>query len=101
VALHDILREDRRLVVLRCLAEAMEYRLNESVLQTAIGRITHRCSRDELRADIGYLERHGLVLVQKLPLQSGELWLATLTPAGHDVARGQPHEGIARPGPAG
>lgn len=101
MSIADILRADRRLMALRCLAEVPEYRLNETVLQTAIGTITHRCSRDELRADLQYMERHGLVTIRKLPLPSGELWTATLTPAGHDVANGQPHEGIARPGPAG
>ena len=95
----DILAADRRLVALRCLSEVAGYRLNEQVLQTAIGSITHRCSADELRADLEFLRRHGLVTVEHIQVPSGELLAATLTQAGLDVSQGQPHPGIARPAP--
>ncbi len=94
--LRDVLEQDRRLVILRTLADG-GYALNEGVLRQALQRIGHpEATRDLIRADAEFLARHGLVRVEKLPMPSGELWVAHLTEAGLDVAGGQPHEGVAR-----
>lgn len=96
-----LLAEDRRLVILRSLSEMPGYQLNEDVLQKGLIHFGHNVSRDLVRADVGYLEEHRLVRVQKLVPQSGELWLVTLTSDGEDVAQGRQHTGVARRRPGG
>ena len=95
-----MLAEDRRLIILRSLADVPNYRLNEQVLQTGLNAFGHHAGRDLVRADILYLAEHGLVRVEKLPAPGGELWLAALTAIGEDVANGRLHPGVARPRPA-
>jgi len=53
-----------------------------------------------MRADIGYLAEHGLVRTEVLHPTGDELWLVFLTDAGDQVAKGRPHPGVARLGPA-
>ena len=99
--LTDVLMKDRRLVILRTLSES-NYVLNEGILRQALARIGHpEAAKDLVRADMQFLETHGLIRVEKLPMPSGELWVAHLEEAGLDVANGQPHEGVARRTPGG
>lgn len=97
----DLLTEDRRLVILRALAEDHGYRLNESVLKKVLAHIGHDVGRDIVRADMTWLEQHGLLQIERLTAGAspGELWVAKLTEPGAEVARGRPHPGVARPSP--
>jgi hypothetical protein len=100
MTLTEVMQKDRRLVILRTLSEVPEYNLNESILRQALREIGHpETTRDMVRADIQFLEQHGLVRVRKLDVPSGELWVVTLLEAGNDVANGTPHEGVARRSP--
>jgi hypothetical protein len=100
VSLTEVLMKDRRLVVLGTLSKMQA--LNEGVLRQALVSIGHsEAARDLIRADLQFLENHGLIRVEKLPMPSGELWVAHLLEAGLDVANGQPHEGVARRTPGG
>lgn len=95
-----LLAEDRRLVILRCLTEVPGYEANESVLRTGLAHFGHRVGADIVRAELAFLSDHDLVRLEKLPSASGELWLATLTTAGRDVAEGdRVHPGVKRRGP--
>ena len=93
------LKEERRLVLLRCLSEAPNYTANESTLRTALEHYGFSVGRDTIRADLGFLVDHTLVRREVLnPPSGGELWLLHLLPAGEDVAKGRErHYGIARP----
>ena len=94
-----VLAEDRRLIILRSLADVPGYHLNEQVLKLGLNAFGHHAGRDLVRADIQYLLDHDLVRVDRLPGQGGELWLVTLTAACEDVAKGRLHPGVARPRP--
>lgn len=98
MSLHDVLAEDRRLVILRALTQ-VGGTMNEAVAKTALEHFGHRVGHDIVRADLDFLARHGLVGLEKIPAERGELWLAKLTVAGQDVAEGvATHAGVKRRG---
>lgn len=89
------LREDRRLVMLRLLAEAAGYRHNSSVLHAGLDHLGVQGSRDDVLTDLHWLKDQGLVrLTEAVP---GVL-VAELTGRGEDVAKGQAIvPGVSRP----
>ncbi|MFP5250227.1 MAG: ArsR family transcriptional regulator [Acidobacteriota bacterium] len=91
----ETLAADRRLIILRALDDA-SYSANETVLRSVTQGLGHQVTREQIRADMAFLTEHGLVRLEKLPAQSGEIWIAHLLPAGQDVAQGRPHPGVAR-----
>lgn len=101
MSLQRLLDEDRRLVILRCLSEAHDYQLNESLLgrmveTLCLGIIGH----DVLRGHLQWLSDQGLLSVEPIDMGGGkQLWTAKLTKLGAEVARGRPWPGIARPSP--
>ena len=99
--LQQLLDEDRRLVILRCLSEAHDYALNESLVEKMLVRLRLGVvGRDVVRAHMQWLETHGLVTVERLEMGTGaELWVAKLTKTGAEVAGGRPWPGVARPSP--
>ncbi len=92
-----LLAEDRRLVILRALAEDHDYALNDAVLKRALASLGHEVSRDMLRADLQWLADQRLITLREL--DHGAIWVARATEDGVDVARGRPHPGVARPMP--
>lgn len=87
--------EDRRLVVLRVLAELPEYRANSSVLYAAMNHFGHSMTRDQVRTELSWLAEQGLLFVD----DAGPVLVATLTERGQDVARGRAIvPGVSRPG---
>lgn len=100
MTLVDVLREDRRLVILRTLSEDIDYALNTSILQTVLASYGHGVSRDVVDADVQWLAEAGLVTVDTLA--GGRVIVATLTGRGLDVAAGRArHPGVCRPRPGG
>jgi hypothetical protein len=100
MSLQTLLDEDRRLVVLRCLSEAHDYSLNESLL----GKLLERqrlglVGRDVMRGHLHWLEEQRLVKVERLDVgeQGKQLWVAKLTTTGQEVAKGRPWPGVGRP----
>jgi len=88
--------EDRRLVILRFLAEDADYAMNTSLLQSALESIGHGVSRDRVTADAAWLEEAGLVVCEDL----GHIVVVKITRRGLDVARGHAVvPGVKRPGP--
>jgi hypothetical protein len=97
MSLTEVMQGDRRLVILRTLSEVPEYRLNEGILRQALKEIGHpETTKDLVRADLQFLASHNLVQIQKMAMESGELWVVKLLENGNDVANGAAHEGIAR-----
>lgn len=89
------LTADRRLVLLRILSELPGYRSNSSVLRTLMDGFGHALSRDQVSTQLHWLAEMALVQLSDLD----GLLLVTLTPYGHDVARGLSQvPGVARPG---
>lgn len=93
-----LITEDRRLVVLRALAEDQGYSHNESILQSILKMYGHQISRDQVRALISWLEEQDLITVEKV----GEMMIAKLNGRGADVANGSATvPGVKRPAPKG
>lgn len=92
----DIIREHRRLTILRCLHEQADFRLNESVLLDELHAYSFNASADGLRTDLAWLEEQGLLMQDAI----GYLQIAELTERGADVAMGRTiTPGVKRPNP--
>lgn len=90
-------REDRRLVLLRLLAEAPGYRANSSNLQAYLGTLAVRATRDDVRTDLAWLAEQGLVTTEEVV---AGVTVATITARGNDVAAGLALvPGVSRPSP--
>ena len=94
--LAQILREDRRLVLLRLLADGDDYCANLYLLHAALPGFGHATSEDQVRTDLEWLSEQGLVKVSA----PGGVPLAKLTSRGEDVATGRARvPGVKRPRP--
>lgn len=94
----NYLTEDRRLVILRLLAELPGYRSNSSVIYTLLSsHWGHTPTRDQLRTDLRWLQEQELLAIESVG--DGAVLLATLTERGADVAAGRAVvPGVQRPG---
>lgn len=93
----NYLSEDRRLVILRILAEMPTYRANSSVLHTVLQEWGHEPSRDQVKTELRWLEEQQLVTLEDVG--AGAVLLAKLTERGADVAAGRARvDGVKRPG---
>jgi hypothetical protein len=103
MSLHQLLAEDRRLVILRSLLEADQYKLNESLIERLLNRVgVLAYGRDQVRGLLAWLEQNGLVSIERLAMESGkELWVATATKLGTEVAQGRLYPGVSRPSAPG
>jgi hypothetical protein len=95
MSFNELLAENRRLVILRALNEAA-FAANETVLKQVTERFGHTPTRELIRADLTFLDEHGLIRLEKIDAQSGQLWIAHLRTAGQEVAEGRVHPGVAR-----
>jgi hypothetical protein len=93
--LTELMGEDRRLLLLRLLAESNGFVASADLLHTVLGSMGHGVSRARLEADLALLEE--LALVQQ---EQVGLCLVRITARGVDVASGMASApGIARPRP--
>lgn len=99
MSLAERIAQDRRAAVLHILLAVEGHALNEDLLTRELTRlragvVTH----DDMRGLLLWLERQALVVLERLEDgRGGELWTATATRAGRDVARGAAHAGVAAP----
>lgn len=94
----DIFTKNRRLAILRFLAEDQDYSLNTSVLQSALAAIGHGVSRDVVEADAAWLAEQGLATMERL--DNLPVTVLRISARGMDVARGAAsHPGVDRPLP--
>lgn len=96
--------EDRRLVILRLLAEDPDYTINDSLLTKMLPGFGHGVSADRLRGDLHWLAEQGLLALDCIPRPSAPdaslLYVARLLERGDDVAHGRAAaSGVARPRP--
>lgn len=96
MSLSRILTEDRRLTILRTLAEDHDLTVNEFVLRRALSTLGHEIAFETLRQDLRWLEEQRLVTLERIGAGEG-VWVATASEDGVKVARGKPHPGVARP----
>lgn len=91
--------EHVRLAVLRLLDSQPTYCANDSVLTTAIAALGLSCTRDQMRAELSWLQDMRMVTLVR-PMDG--VIVATLTERGGDVANGRSSiPGIQRPSPRG
>lgn len=91
-----IVQEDRRLVILRTLAEAPAYTANAYVLAQAMQVNGHAVALDVVKTELAWLAEQGLVAVESLP----PLLVASLSERGLDVSAGRATApGVKRPHP--
>lgn len=96
MSIEKLFQEDRRLVILRILAEAPGYEANESILHAALDNVGHAISRDVVRAEMAWLGEIGLLKIEDI----GGIRLARITSRGSDVAAGRAQcPGVKRPAP--
>ncbi|URI06639.1 ArsR family transcriptional regulator [Aquincola tertiaricarbonis] len=87
---------DRRLVLLKALENAAQYRTNGILLRRYADAVGHVVSSDRIEQDLAWLAEQGLVTT----VQSGGITVATLTSRGLDVATGRAVvPGVAKPQP--
>ena len=92
----DFQLEDRRLVLLRALASAAQYRANAYLLRSYCDAVGHVVGADRIEADLAWLSDSGLITLGR----EGDVTVATLTARGMDVASGRTQvPGVARPQP--
>jgi len=92
----EVMADDRRLVILRLLAESPGYSANEYLLASALPGFGHNVSHDRLRSDITWLAEQGLVSISS----QADLQVAKLTARGDDVQAGLARcPGVKRPAP--
>lgn len=91
------LRADRRLALLRLLAEQNAYKANSSVLTMAMDCFGHVVSRDQVKTELRWLEEQGLITIEDLA--PADLLVARLTERGLEAAQGNAVvHGVNRPG---
>lgn len=90
--------ENRRLCILRLLAEDADYRTNSATIELGLDAFGLAVSRDRLHTDFSWLAEQGLLSLE--PMES--VYVVTLTQRGLDVAQGRSVvPGVKRPGPRG
>ena len=88
------LTEDRRLVVLRVLAESSGYTANEYILKQMLEQFGHVVSSDRVRTDLAWMHEQQLLTV----CQVADVHIARITARGQDVAAGRTVvPGVKRP----
>jgi Fe2+ or Zn2+ uptake regulation protein len=93
----EFVAEDRRLAILRLLADQGGYSLNDSVLTDALDRLGHRVPRDTVRSDLQWLQEVGALTTEMV---GGRVLVATLSQRGHDCSLGRARiPGIKLPAP--
>lgn len=76
---------DRRLVLLKALEAAAQYRANAYLLRRYCDSLAHVVSADRIAQDLAWLAEQGLVSVTEVD----GVTIATLTERGLDVATGR------------
>lgn len=87
--------QDRRLVILKGLESAAQYKANGFLLRRYCEALGHVVSADQIATDLAWLAEQGL-----MTLDGAQVSVATLTTRGLDVATGRANvPGVARPQP--
>jgi len=94
----DYQTADRRLVLLKALENAVQYRANAYLLRRYCDSLGHVVSADRIEQDLAWLAEQSLIALEKAQGVS----VATLTERGLDVATGRAKTpGVQQPAPGG
>lgn len=94
--LEKLITEDRRLNILRVLAESAAYTASADLLQTVLAGLGHAVSHDRLNTDLEWLREQDLIGLERI----GDVPLARATARGVDVSNGLASvPGVAKPRP--
>lgn len=86
--------EHRRLTLLRHLERSARHTSNASILKDVANGVGVPSTRDQVHADLAWLDEQGLVTLAR----SGDFVVATATARGCEVATGHAlHPGVKRP----
>jgi hypothetical protein len=97
MSLADIQMADRRLIILRALADDPDYAINNFVLHGLLAEYGHGVPSDVVASDIAWLEEQTLLSAEDA---GPNMIVATITQRGVDVAAGRARvPGVARPRP--
>ena len=92
----DLIAADRRLVMLRAMAEVPDYALRETVLIRLLEGERLALGQTELREEFTWLADRGLITVE----YHDDIQVGRITPRGLDAAAGRVAvDGVARPRP--
>jgi hypothetical protein len=92
----DLQEQDRRLVLLKALENAAQYRTNAFLLRRFAESVGHTVGGDRIETDLAWLAEQGLVGLE----QAQGVTVATITARGLDVATGRTRvPGVAVPQP--
>ncbi|KJZ07796.1 hypothetical protein TW85_24685 [Marinomonas sp. S3726] len=96
MALAEFEKKERRLVILRLLAEDTDYRAPSSLIERGLEMYALSTSRDNLHTELFWLKEQGLVTLDEI----ATVYVVTLTQRGLDVTKGLATvPGVKRPGP--
>ncbi|HVJ53466.1 MAG TPA: ArsR family transcriptional regulator [Aliidongia sp.] len=96
----DLLQADRRLVILRLLAQSPGSAANSSIIATGLAELGHRISRDLVATELAWLAEQRLVTTETVEAGMKSIVVATLTERGLDVQDGRVTvPGVKRPTP--
>lgn len=92
----DYTTQDRRLVLLKALENAAQYRANAFLLRRYCDAVGHVISADRIDGDLAWLAEQQLVGLERMQ----GVTVATLTARGLDVAQGRASvPGVPKPQP--
>ena len=95
MTMSERLAETRRRLTFDAMKEA-DGQLSDSSIRSVLGRIhSESTDIDQVRSDMTFFERHGLIAIDRMPHAGREIWVAKFTSSGQAVARGRSHVGIA------
>lgn len=95
----NVITADQRLALLQALV-ACNNDANQNILQTCLAQYGHSIGMDLVRNHMLWLEEHGLVRINRLDAGASELFVATITQRGLDVANGlSVVDGVKKPNP--
>jgi len=85
MSLETIMREERRLALLKVLAKAPGHSANGYVLHRAVTSLGHPCTLDQVKTDLAWLAEQDLL---KSDILDGGMVVSTLRNRGHEVQAG-------------
>ena len=85
MSLEMIMREERRLAMLKLLAKAPGRSANAYVVARSLPQLGHPCTLDQVKTDLAWLLEQGLIKTEDM---GGGMVVATLLNRGHEVQAG-------------
>lgn len=96
ITFEERMQQNRRLCVLKTLADMPGFRANESLIHQTVVDFAFPATRDQIRSDLTWLKEQGLVTIDVVC----DVMIGAITGRGEDVAAGRAIvPGVQRPQP--